>query len=136
MLQNKKELIKLFLALIIIGAFYTIVGCPIKFLTGLSCPGCGMTRAYLSLLKLDFPSAFHFHPLWLIPILFLINYFYIKKKNILIYKIINYIFISLFILVYIIRIISVSDIVTLDFKEGLIYKLLIKIIKWLFKNLF
>ena len=39
------------------------IGCPIKFLTGISCPGCGMTRAMWKLLTLDLPSALDFHPL-------------------------------------------------------------------------
>lgn len=31
-------------------------------------PTCGMTRAYLSLLKLDLKSAFYYHPLfWVVP---------------------------------------------------------------------
>ena len=32
------------------------------------CPGCGMTRAHLAALRLDFPSAFFYHPLWFLPI--------------------------------------------------------------------
>lgn len=45
------------------------VGCPIRFLTGISCAGCGMTRAWLSVLSLDFQSAFYYHPLWpLVPV--------------------------------------------------------------------
>lgn len=44
------------------------IGCPIRFVTGISCAGCGMTRAWLSVLALDFPAAFYYHPLWpLIP---------------------------------------------------------------------
>jgi hypothetical protein len=39
------------------------IGCPIKFLTGISCPGCGMTRATWKLLTLDLPAALDFHPL-------------------------------------------------------------------------
>lgn len=44
------------------------VTCPIKFLTGISCAGCGMSRAWLALLRLDLPAAFAFHPLVLLPI--------------------------------------------------------------------
>lgn len=40
------------------------IGCPIKYLTGVSCPGCGMTRACISSLRLDFSKAFEYHPLW------------------------------------------------------------------------
>jgi hypothetical protein len=36
--------------------------CPFKALTGIPCPGCGMTRALLSLAKGDFQGAFHFNP--------------------------------------------------------------------------
>lgn len=59
-------------AVVIIG-FYTVlfllgVTCPIKFITGVSCPGCGMTRAWLCLLSGKPALAFHYHPLvWLPP---------------------------------------------------------------------
>ncbi|HOO79834.1 MAG TPA: DUF2752 domain-containing protein [Lachnospiraceae bacterium] len=36
--------------------------CPMIFLTGLPCPGCGLTRAALALLRLDIVSAFSFNP--------------------------------------------------------------------------
>lgn len=38
--------------------------CPIKFFTGVSCPGCGMTRAMLAALRLDFGAALQYHPLF------------------------------------------------------------------------
>lgn len=47
------------------------LGCPIKFWTGVSCPGCGMTRAWVSALTLHFDLAFAYHPLfWTVPPLF------------------------------------------------------------------
>jgi hypothetical protein len=36
--------------------------CPFKALTGISCPGCGMTRAMLSITKGDFHGAFGYNP--------------------------------------------------------------------------
>ena len=36
--------------LIIILLYFTHIGCPIKFITGISCPACGMTRAVLAIL--------------------------------------------------------------------------------------
>lgn len=49
--------------------YATGIGCPVKFLTGVSCPGCGMTRAWLSALALKFDLAFAYHPLfWLLPL--------------------------------------------------------------------
>lgn len=38
--------------------------CIIRRVTGFPCPGCGMTRAVLSLLRGDIRTAFAYHPLW------------------------------------------------------------------------
>lgn len=44
--------------------------CPFRALTGLPCPGCGMTRAWISLLHGDLSAAFRFHPFfWAVPVL-------------------------------------------------------------------
>ena len=42
----------------------TRIGIPCIFhaITKLQCPGCGVTRMILSLVKLDFISAFHYNP--------------------------------------------------------------------------
>lgn len=66
-----EKLKKLIVPALLIAAFYFVlhvigVGCPVKFVTGISCPGCGMTRAAVSLLQLDFASAFYYHPLFLL----------------------------------------------------------------------
>ena len=46
----------------------TGIGCPIKFVTGISCPGCGMTRAWLSALGGRLDLALAYHPLfWIVP---------------------------------------------------------------------
>ena len=48
------------------------LGCPIYELTGITCPLCGTTRAWLSFLGGDFMGALRFHPLFLlIPVWFL-----------------------------------------------------------------
>ncbi len=45
------------------------LGCPLYELTGLSCPLCGTTRAFLSLLRSDAALAFRCNPLFpLIPL--------------------------------------------------------------------
>ncbi len=44
------------------------LGCIFRKVTGIPCPGCGMTRAHLAALRLDFQSAFFYHPLWFLPI--------------------------------------------------------------------
>lgn len=81
--------------------------CPFHSLLGIPCPGCGMTRAFLALLRGDVRKAFYWHPLFpLVILIFLV--FLLKRK----YKVIENIWqnklilksvILLFILCYIIR---------------------------------
>ncbi len=73
--------------LLLCGAAGMILGCPIKRIFAVPCPGCGMTRACLSLLKLDFAAALHWHPLcFLVPPLGLL---YIFKDTRVCRKILN-----------------------------------------------
>ena len=73
-MKIKKPIEKL-ITLLIIGliAFLMYVldiGCFFRFLFGVYCPGCGMTRAALSLLRLDAESAFRYNPMvWSLPLL-------------------------------------------------------------------
>lgn len=39
------------------------VPCVFHKLTGLLCPGCGISRMCIALMRLDFRAAFHYHPL-------------------------------------------------------------------------
>nr|WP_276020532.1 DUF2752 domain-containing protein [Acetivibrio straminisolvens] len=80
--------------------------CLFKNFFGLPCPGCGMTRAYLSLLKFDLASAFYYHPLFLLPAILAIivifknnKYFMRLYKNNLLWGCI----LAVFILVWIVR---------------------------------
>lgn len=46
--------------------------CPVAGTFGVPCPGCGLTRATLALMRGDVRTAFHFHPLvWLLAPLFI-----------------------------------------------------------------
>ena len=38
--------------------------CPIKYLIGVPCPGCGLSRALAALLRLDFRTAFAVFTRW------------------------------------------------------------------------
>ena len=42
--------------------------CPLRTLFGLSCPGCGMSRAWWELLSGDLPGALRYHPLFWLPV--------------------------------------------------------------------
>ncbi|MCX7714294.1 MAG: DUF2752 domain-containing protein [Clostridia bacterium] len=61
----------LIVAAAVLGCIFIFSGssCLFRAFLGIPCPGCGMTRAYLALFKLDFSSALYFHPLfWLVPV--------------------------------------------------------------------
>ena len=71
--------------LLIAGIYLVMFGfgitCPIRYIWGVSCPGCGMTRACLSALRLDFSAAFVYHPLWvlLLPTVIVIAICFFRK---------------------------------------------------------
>lgn len=69
----KKRTFKLFTAtivLIVAGILYYFLNkytgfaipCVFNLVTGLQCPGCGITRMLFSLLRLDFANAFYYNP--------------------------------------------------------------------------
>lgn len=93
------------LAVAFVYLFFHVVGigCPIQFFTGVSCPGCGMTRAALAVLRGDFAAALSFHPLvFALPaaaFVFLLR----RKMPVKIYKILTFTLIGLFVILYLIR---------------------------------
>lgn len=69
-LKNKLAVTAVFASAVCLMRIFG-VPCLIKALTGITCPGCGMTRAYVSLLHLDFAGAFRYHKMfWAPPILY------------------------------------------------------------------
>ena len=76
--------IGIFLSVACFAIFF--YSCPFKYLTGLDCPGCGLTRAFFSALRFDFKAAFNYHPLFPIigiELLYLLfrSYFKLKPKT-------------------------------------------------------
>lgn len=68
--ESKKRIKKIFKALFVVftaGIAYGVITgwlgfgipCPFHFFTGLKCPGCGVSRMFISLIKFDFQSAFY-----------------------------------------------------------------------------
>ena len=47
---------------IIAGLGWNLMPCPFLQVTGLPCPGCGMTRSCLALLRWDFPEVWRMNP--------------------------------------------------------------------------
>ena len=130
--KDKYEVAYLSLCLL---AYLTIssllnITCIIKHITGVSCPGCGMTRAVKSLVFLDFSKAFYYHPLvfLLIPIAVLL-FLFTARKMYKTRKIFIYIIAFLFIAVYFYRLFFLETaVVVFEPSSGLIGKFL----RWLF----
>lgn len=57
------------------------IGCPLFKLTGVLCPGCGLTRMCFALIDLDFKMAFYYNAAFFIisPILLVLGVSYIYK---------------------------------------------------------
>ena len=132
--KNQKQLLDAAGAILAVALLYlffhlTGIGCPIKFLTGVSCPGCGMTRACLSVARFHFADAWHFHPLvYLLPfalLLFLLR----RRISNKIYKFFIFTFVAIFVTIYLIRMMDPSnEIVTFHPDQGF----LVRAIKYLF----
>lgn len=121
----RKEDIK---GLVIIALFYLFIEsigitCPIKFITGISCAGCGMSRAYVSLIKGDVAMAFYYHPLFMLPPVLLLSLIFRNRMNDKMFKVLISICVILFVAVYVFRLIDTSDdIVVCSINNGMFYK--------------
>ncbi|MFC5463484.1 DUF2752 domain-containing protein [Lederbergia graminis] len=72
------------LYLTVISPMFNIhIPCIFKKITGLNCPGCGMTRAALALLDGDVYQAFRWNMLAFIIAPLLATYFVLEKKKML-----------------------------------------------------
>ena len=109
----------------LITALYLYIGCPIRYLTGCSCPGCGITRAMCSILRFDFSGAWQYNPaIFAIPVFAILLYIYRKDTNKT-----AILFVSLcltLLIVYIWRLSTnnASDIVYIHPKKGVIYRII------------
>ncbi len=98
------------------------ITCPILFMTGISCAGCGMTRAWLSLFRLDFGAAFYYHPLFWLPALLIVLFLFEKR----IFKQWSWLWAALFLFVYGIRMFAgQGEIVMFRPEEGFLYRMFI-----------
>ncbi len=60
--MNKKEIIGIGLVLFLL-IFVLDYHCPFYSILGITCPGCGMSRSFISFLKGDFYQSFQYHPM-------------------------------------------------------------------------
>lgn len=74
-IENKSRFLlrMLMLVLFFIGVLlllWVFDGCPIRRFTGIPCPGCGLTRAWLAVFCWEWQAAFAYHPMfWAVPML-------------------------------------------------------------------
>lgn len=117
-------------AVLIIAALYAgmmLVGitCPIRFLTGISCAGCGMTRAWFSLLRLDLSASFSYHPLFWLPIPAAVLLLCRRRIPKVLFQTALSAVIVLFLAVYAVRLLSPEDtVVVFAPEEGLLWRII------------
>lgn len=124
-MKKLKEALPAILAVMLVYVIFYIsgIGCPIKYLTGISCMGCGMTRAYLSLLRLDFTGAFKYHPLWIIPLIAAAIFPFRQKLSRKLTHFLLFTTIVLFSIIYLLRLWDPADtIVVFEPARGAIYR--------------
>ncbi len=125
----KKHKTEIFIicGIIAIYAVLSVLGvatCPSKVFFGIPCPGCGISRAFMSVLRLDFAAAFEYNPLWIVvPVaLVAVTVLSVYEKNTAA-DITIFVFIALAFAIYLYRIIFTDDaVVSWDFESGLIYR--------------
>lgn len=128
-LKKNMKVVRTALFLILFVLLYTNTGCPFRWLTGICCPGCGMTRAVISLLRLDFRQAFYYYPLvFLVPLVFVLyllrKHFSKKFKTVLCAALL-----AAMLLLYLYRMINGSEVVYFKPSSGAVYKLIKKILR-------
>ena len=118
-----------YLLFFIMGIFIALglYRCPIKYIFGMSCPICGLTRALACALKLNFKGAFHYYLFWPLIIIGLVLHILYEYKKININKKLMfgflYSFCAINLVYYFYRFFSGSSIVYFDFSESLLYRI-------------
>lgn len=128
--QKKREYRHMTGALLAVFLLYGMmylagITCPIKYITGVSCAGCGMTRAYLALLRLDIVGAFHYHPLFcLVPVAGMLFLFRnrISRKC---YRFLWVLIALVYVIVYLYRMFDIGDtVVVFRPQDGIVFRLI------------
>ncbi len=126
-MNDLTEKAKTVLAIVLLYAVLESLGvtCPIKFLTGISCAGCGMSRAWLAIIRGDFAAAFSFHPLFWLPCAAVMLYVFRRKIPEHLYKGCWIGTVLLALAVYLVRMLDPGDtVVVFHPEEGLLARLI------------
>lgn len=112
------------LALFELASTLTRIGCPFRFLTGIPCPGCGMSRAALALVTGHVGAAWAYHPLVFVVIPYLIYLFLgsedtLRKRRIK--NAVSAVVILGFLVLYVLRLASGE--LAVDLSKGLVFRI-------------
>jgi hypothetical protein len=127
----QKQDLKALFTIFLLYAVMELVGitCPIRFFTGISCAGCGMSRAWIALLHMDFAAAFRYHPLFWVPIPAVLIFWYRDRFPITLYRAGVVLVTVLFLTVYAVRMFDAADMIVV-FKptDGFLYRIFTRIL--------
>lgn len=127
---NRIEVITSVAAVVVLYVILESFGvtCPIKYITGISCAGCGMSRAWIALLHFNIHEAFMYHPLFFLPPVVVIVMFLKSKINIKFYKIFMFTMVGAFVIVYLYRMfIGTGDIVVFEPQNNILFRIIRKL---------
>ena len=127
---NRIEVITSVTAVVVLYVILESFGvtCPIKYITGISCAGCGMSRAWIALLHFNIHEAFMYHPLFFLPPVVVIFMLLKSKINIKFYKIFMFTMAGAFVIVYLYRMfIGTGDIVVFEPQNNILFRIIQKL---------
>ncbi len=127
---NRIEVITSVTAVVVLYVILESFGvtCPIKYITGISCAGCGMSRAWIALLHFNIHEAFMYHPLFFLPPVVVIVMLLKSKINIKFYKIFMFTMAGAFVIVYLYRMfIGTGDIVVFEPQNNILFRIIRKL---------
>ena len=127
---NRIEVITSVTAVVVLYVILESFGvtCPIKYITGISCAGCGMSRAWIALLHFNIHEAFMYHPLFFLPPVVVIFMLLKSKINIKFYKIFMFTMAGALVIVYLYRMfIGTGDIVVFEPQNNILFRIIRKL---------
>lgn len=127
---NRIEVITSVAAVVVLYVILESFGvtCPIKYITGISCAGCGMSRAWISLLHFNIHDAFMYHPLFFLPPVVVIAMLFKSKINIKFYKIFMFTIAGAFVIVYLYRMfIGDGNVVVFEPQNNIVFRIIRKL---------
>ena len=97
-------------------------GCPIERLSGISCPGCGMSRALLCLLRLDIAKALYFHPLSVVMPFAAAVWMLRRMFSSRLLRSLSGVLIAAFLICWLMRLYAGDPVLSIDIEKGLLYR--------------